>query len=378
MTTGPQPKSVTRRILDRCEWLGFALAGVCDAGPSEYADELRAWFDAGKHGSMGYMAEHAGLRIDPSGVLEGARSAVMVADLYASRDANTDEPLEPGQGRIARYARGKDYHTILKKRLMGLADGLRSEFPDAGFRVFTDTAPVMERELAVRAGLGWAGKHTLAIHPKIGSYFLLGGILTTLELAIPADQAVVTDHCGSCTRCIDACPTGAITPYSVDARKCVSYLTIERREPIDPGLYAGLRDWVYGCDICQEVCPHNSARDEPPLGKTANPAYRSERDRFDLLEVLGWDEDARRAAFAGSAMKRAKLDMMRRNAVIVAGNRLASDAVAGLRERIGAIALDDAENPMVRDVARGVLGGLGGPGGSGGSGGSGPFAETWD
>ncbi|MCC5823937.1 MAG: tRNA epoxyqueuosine(34) reductase QueG [Planctomycetes bacterium] len=351
------PESVSERIVRRCEALGFAMAGVCDARASAFVDELRAWIGAGKHGSMEYLAEHAAVREDPSRVLEGARSAVMVADLYATRDNNVDGPLEPGQGRIARYARGRDYHDVLKKRLIRLADELRAEFPDAGFRVFTDTAPVMERELAARAGLGWTGKHTLLIHPKVGSYFLLGGILTTLELEPPAWQEAVTDHCGTCTRCIEACPTGAITAYSVDARKCVSYLTIERREPVDPGLYEGFREWVYGCDICQEVCPHNSARDVAPLGKGENPAYVSERDRFDLLEVLGWDEDARRAAFSGSAMKRAKLDMMRRNAVIVAGNWSKRAEVPALRVRLKAIAL--GEDGMVGEAARVVLESIG-------------------
>jgi epoxyqueuosine reductase len=356
---------VTRRILDRCEALGFALAGVADARASEFVGPLREWIAAGKHGSMGYMAEHAAVREDPGRVLEGARSAIMVADLYASRDDNVDTPLKPGEGRVARYARGRDYHTVLKKRLMRLADELRAEFPEDGFRVFTDTAPVMERELAARAGLGWTGKHTLLIHPKVGSYFLLGGILTTLELEPPAEQAVVTDHCGSCTRCIDACPTGAITPYSVDARKCVSYLTIERREPVDPQYLEGFREWVYGCDICQEVCPHNSVRPEPPQGKQANPAYESERDRFDVLDVLRWDEAARSAAFMGSAMKRAKLDMMRRNAVIVAGNWLERWEVPGLRARLEAIAGDAGEVGMVREAARRVLGSVKGPGGPG-------------
>jgi len=351
----PQQPNPTDQILRRCEDLGFALAGVCDAQPSEFTRPLRDWIAAGKHGSMSYLAEHAPLREDPARVLEGARSAILVADLYATRDHNTDTPLRPGEGRIARYARGRDYHDTLKKRLIGLADELRADFPDAGFRVFTDTAPVMERELAARAGLGWTGKHTLLIHPKVGSYFLLGGILTSLELRPPAAQSVVTDHCGTCTRCIDACPTGAITPYSVDARKCVSYLTIERREPVDPGLHGGFRDWLYGCDICQEVCPHNSPRDTPPVGKQANPAYQSERDRFDLLEVLGWDEDARRTAFRGSAMKRAKLDMMRRNAVIVAGNWLEQEQVPELRTRLEAIANDAGEGQMVRETAVHVL-----------------------
>lgn len=348
-------RDLARRILQRCDDLGFALSGVCDASPTEHADALRDWLDAGKHGSMGYMGEHAGVRQDPSLVLEGARSAVMVGDLYASRDANTDTALEPGQGRIARYARGRDYHRVLKDRLITLADGLRAEFPGAGFRVFTDTAPVMERELAARAGLGWTGKHTLTIHPRAGSYFLLGGILTTLELTPPATQRVEPDHCGTCTRCVDACPTGAITPYSVDARRCVSYLTIERREAIEPGLFAGIGPWVYGCDVCQEVCPHNSPRDDAPMGRAPNPAYRSERDRFDLLEVLGWDEDARRRAFTASAMKRARLDMMKRNAVIVAGNALREHDLPAHRERIERIAGDEGEAPTVREAGRAVL-----------------------
>lgn len=320
------PAAITEAILARCDGLGFALAGIADARPSDRPGELEDWVKAGKHGEMGYLPEHAALRIDPGLVLEDARSAIMVADLYASRDDNQDKPLEPGQGRIARYARGRDYHTVLKKRLITLADALRAEHPKADFRVFTDTAPVMERELAARAGLGWIGKHTLAIHPKVGSYFLLGGILTTLDLVAPPSQRTVSDHCGSCTRCIDACPTGAITPHSVDARRCISYLTIEHRSPIDPELQPKMGDWVFGCDVCQEVCPHNSPRPEPPLGKTPNPAYRPERDRFDLLEVLGWDEDARRAAFRGSSMKRAKLEMMQRNAAIALKNSTGRDA----------------------------------------------------
>ncbi len=353
---GSAPEHLSERVLERCAALGFALAGVCDARASDFIGPLRDWIAAGKHGSMGYMAEHAALREDPGRVLPGARSAVVVADLYATRDNNTDEPLKPGEGRIARYARGRDYHTVLRKRLIRLVDELRGEFPEAGFRVFTDTAPVMERELAARAGLGWTGKHTLLIHPKVGSYFLLGGILTTLELQPPETQTVVTDHCGSCTRCIDACPTGAITPYSVDARKCVSYLTIERREPVDPQYFEGFREWVYGCDICQEVCPHNSVRGEAPLGKAAYPAYGSERDRFDLLEVLGWDEAARGAAFMGSAMKRARLDMMRRNAAIVAGNWLKRGEASALRAKLEAIAGDAEEVGMVREAARSTLG----------------------
>ncbi|MFK7883022.1 MAG: tRNA epoxyqueuosine(34) reductase QueG [Phycisphaerales bacterium] len=312
--------SVSESILAACEEMGFALAGIADTRPSDRRDELFAWLAEDKHGEMGYLQDHAELRTDPSKVLEEARSAILVADLYAARDDNQDTLLGPGEGRIARYARGKDYHHVLKKRLIKLADRFRAEQPTGEFRVFTDTAPVMERELALRAGLGWIGKHTLMIHPKVGSYFLLGGILTTLDLTAPKDQTIETDHCGSCTRCIDACPTDAITPYSVDARRCISYLTIEHRTAIAPALQSKMGEWIFGCDICQEVCPHNSPRDEVPVGKQPNPAYQSERDRFDLLEVLGWDEDAKRNAFQGSAMKRAKLDMMQRNASIAIKN----------------------------------------------------------
>jgi len=346
-------ESVTASILSACEEQGFALTGIADASPSDRRKELMTWLGAGKHGGMGYLQEHAELRADPSGVLEGSRSAILVADLYASRDDNQDSALGAGEGRIARYARGRDYHTVLKKRLMNLADRFRAEQPTADFRVFTDTAPVMERELAQRAGLGWIGKHTLLIHPKVGSYFLLGGILTTLDLTVPATQSVETDHCGSCTRCIDACPTDAITPYSVDARRCISYLTIENRSVIDQDLQSKMGEWMFGCDICQEVCPHNSARQDPPMGKRANPAYAPERDRFDLLDVLGWDEDARRTAFRGSAMKRAKLDMMRRNAAIGLGNQPSRSGES--IDRLKAIACDEREADIVRTAARRAL-----------------------
>ncbi len=305
-------------MIEHAKRLGFALAGVADVDPSKWGGQLRSWIDQGKQGEMDWLANHTDLRIHPNRLIDDARSILLVADVYASRSGNIDTPLKQGQGRIARYARGKDYHKVMKKRLMSLADDLRADHPDAKFKVFVDTAPVLERELAHRAGLGWVGKHTLLIHPKIGSYFFLGGIVTTLDLVPPADQRSEADHCGTCTRCIDACPTDAITPYSVDARKCISYLTIEHRSDIKPELAKHIGDWIYGCDICQEVCPHNSPKsDAQPI----NDAYAPTRDRFDLLEVLNWSEDDRRKAFQGSAMKRAKLDMMKRNAKIVAQNQ---------------------------------------------------------
>jgi epoxyqueuosine reductase len=341
----------TSLILQRCRELGFALAGIAPVGPMRHEPAMREWLAEGKHGSMAYLAEHADLKADPAQLLDGAACAIMVADLYATRN-NPPEIALDGQGRVARYARGGDYHTLMKKRLHALCDDIVGRWPDARTRAFVDTAPVHERELALAAGLGWVGKHTLLINPRVGSWMFLGGVLTTLEL--DASQREEPDHCGTCTRCIDACPTNAITPYSVDASRCVSYLTIERREPIPDDLQRGVGEWIFGCDVCQEVCPHNSPR-SGDVGGT-NPAYAGERTSFDLLEVLAWDEDARRTAFARSAMKRAKLGMMKRNAVIAAGNAIGrlgpehdvSRSLLAALDRLGR-ATDEA--PDLRELA---------------------------
>jgi len=356
--TTPRRERLGERIVERCRELGFALAGVTPLRPSDEGGRLDAWLDEGMHGSMGYMREHAELRKDAGQLLEGARSVIVVADLYHARNDPDDRAHEPGFGRIARYARGRDYHKVIKKRLHELCDELAREHPDARFRAFSDTAPIMEREQALRAGMGWIGKHTLLIHPRRGSYLLLGGILTTLELDPPRTQRVEADHCGTCTRCIDACPTDAITPYNVDARRCISYLTIERRERIDPALHEGMGDWIFGCDICQEVCPHNAPRERLPTGRS-HPAYAERRRGFDLLEVLGWTEEDRRDAFTTSAMKRATLAMMKRNALIALSNALAERENAAWRARIEAMASDDAEDELVRATARDVLERLG-------------------
>lgn len=351
---------VSQSVIERCGALGFAKAGIAHLEPSEHAEHLRSWLDAGKHGSMGYLAEHVELRVKPAGMLEGARSAIVVADRYARR-GDVDPPQPARRGRIARYARAEDYHRVIKRRLHALCDELRAVHPGEEFRAFTDTAPLLERELAQRAGIGWVARHTLIIEPRLGSYLLLGGVLTTLDLEPVADPEA--DHCGTCTRCIDACPTDAITPYSVDASRCISYLTIERREPIDPGFFEPMGDWLFGCDICQEVCPHNSARPgrEAPVLDAYEP-FRDDdgtaRDAFDLLEVLGWREDDRRRAFTRSAMKRATLAMMKRNALIVAGNQLAEHEDMELRARVKQVAADESEPEMVRDTAALVLAAL--------------------
>ncbi len=352
-------------VIERCREAGFASVGVCSLEPSEREAELRAWLDAGKHGEMGWLAETVALRARPALLMEGARSCVMVADLYASRAHEAAEPEPPvGRGRIARYVRGRDYHKVIKKRLHRVTDALREDFPGADFLTFTDSAPAPERELAARAGLGWIGKHTLAIHPRLGSWFLLGGFVTNLELEPPPEQEVVTDHCGTCTRCIDACPTDAITPYSVDATRCISYLTIERRSPIEERWFEGIGSWLFGCDICQEVCPHNSPKDPAWVGGEPNEAYADLESgglpgSFDLLEVLGWDTPARSKALERTAMKRATLTMWKRNALIVIGNELAKarDKEWGTKAqaRIAEIARDPTEDDMVRETAATVM-----------------------
>lgn len=324
-------------ILRRCGELGFALAGVTRAEASDQAAALREWLAQGKHGEMEWLARNVEERVDPGVMMPGARSIIMVADRYAG-GGSVDPALPTGAGRVARYARGDDYHEVMKKRLHALCDALRAEHPGAEFRAFVDTAPVLEREHALRAGLGWIGKHTLLIHRDLGSWLLLGGVLTTLEIEPPAGQQRSADHCGTCTRCIDACPTRAITPYSVDARRCISYLTIEHRGPIEREFHEAMGDWLFGCDVCQEVCPHNRSRDREGASdqtgesgvasrESVAPAYAPRRSSFDLLEVLGWSEDDRRRALAGSAMKRAKLEMWKRNARIVAENQARSPRV---------------------------------------------------
>jgi epoxyqueuosine reductase len=355
----PEQGVLTRDVLDRCGALGFALAGIAHAQPTRWRDEVLAWLRAGRHGEMDYLERDLDLRFDPATVFPGTRAFIMVADVYASRNEPPPAtPAPPGpHGRIARYAQGLDYHAVIKKRLHALSDALRAAYPGWGFRSFVDTVPVLERELGQRAGLGWQAKNTMIINPRLGSYMLLGGVATTLPLEPAPEADTTTDHCGTCTRCIDACPTGAITPWSVDGSRCISYLTIEHRAELDPSLHAPMGDWVYGCDVCQEVCPHNSPRPDPDL-PPRHDAYRPRTERggsLPLLEVLNWNQDARREAFRNSAMKRATLAMMKRNALIAAGNALRRRPDPTLLARINELARDPAEDPLVSATAQTVL-----------------------
>jgi epoxyqueuosine reductase len=338
----------TQEIIDCCLSHGFALAGIAQAETSRHSASLEQWLAHGKQGEMEWMNRNVDIRLDPRKLLDGAKSVICVADRYGE----FDEPeLQVGHGRIARYARGKDYHKVMKKRLHDVSDILRQHYPEETFRGCVDTAPLLEREFASRAGLGAIGKHTLLIEQGIGSWFLLGAIVTTVEL-MPTN-ANEQDPCGTCTRCIDACPTEAITPWSVDAQKCISYLTIEHRTEINPALFSGVGDWLFGCDVCQEVCPHNQTT---ARGASAplNASYTPLRTSLDVVEVLHWDEEIRGEQFRGSSMKRAKLGMMRRNAVIVAGNLLQHSGDSQLLDALETIAQED-DDELVRNTAIAVL-----------------------
>ena len=307
--------ALAAEVKRRARELGFDLVGIAPADPSPRRDYVRRWIDEGRAGSMEYLARRFEERTDPAVYLPGAQSVVCVA-------LNYHVPLEPPpaedrayHGRVARYALGDDYHEVIKTRLHALADWMREVAPDAQTRACVDTAPVLERELAARAGVGWVGKHTGVLNAEVGSWLLLGEVMTTL--ALPPDEPA-TDHCGTCTRCIDACPTGAITaPYELDARRCVSYLTIEHRGEIAPEFHEPIGDWLYGCDACQDVCPHNRAA---PAATDPALAPRFPTGSLDVRKVLDWNDENYRSMLRGSAMKRVKLQQLQRNARVVSDN----------------------------------------------------------
>jgi len=332
---------------------GFDRAGVARLDPMEKGAAYRQWLSRGDQAGMDYMERRVETRIDPSQIFPGARSALCVAlqyhPLYREDGERQPEPAGDLWRRVARYARGADYHEVMTERLKIVETRVREAFPGCDTRRYVDTGPVLERELAARAGIGAVGKNTMLLHPEGGSWFLLGELFLSLDLA--PDQPVA-DLCGSCTLCLEACPTGALAePYRLDSNRCISYWTIEHRGAMPPEARRMVGGWVFGCDVCQEVCPWNAA----PVGAVHRemelPAKRAELDLARLLRLAREDYVER---FRGSAMKRAKLAGLQRNAAVAMGNRLESRYVGPLTE-----ALREGE-PLVRGHAAWALGRIGG------------------
>jgi epoxyqueuosine reductase len=308
------PSDRTAAVKLLAEEIGFDRVGVASAVPIARREFFDRWLAVGFAGTMAYLHRNRAGRHNPAALLPGARAIIVAAVNYYRADAST--PSTPS-GRIARYALGRDYHKVVKKKLIRLVDRLRAVVDESfDAKVCVDTAPIIERELAAAAGIGWIGKNTMALHPKLGSYFFLGEIVTTL--ALDPDGPMV-DHCGTCTRCLDACPTAAFPePYVMNAARCISYLTIEHREEIPEALRIGMGNWLYGCDICQEVCPYNR---RPPTTREPDFTPRPVDAMVDPAAVLNWSEERYREVVRGSAMKRATLSMWKRNAAVVLGNR---------------------------------------------------------
>ena len=296
-------------IKERALYEGFNKVGI--AGASPLAGEglrLREWLARGYHGEMGWMARDVHKRIDPREIFPDARSVVVVALNYYTPHQHQQNPAT---GKVSRYAWGDDYHDVVKAKLTSLLAWIREQEPRAAGKVCVDIQPTMDKAWAVRAGLGWLGKHSNVITPEHGSWVFIGELLLNLEL--DGDTERVEDHCGTCTLCIDACPTAAITePYVVDSNKCISYATIELRAPELPDqVEQNLSGWLYGCDICQDVCPWN--RFEQPSGE-ARFAPREGNVNAELHQILELTPETYAARFRGSAMKRAKLPVLQRNA----------------------------------------------------------------
>jgi epoxyqueuosine reductase len=319
------------------EWaagLGFASLGVADVDLGDAEDGLARWLDAGFHGEMDYMARHGALRARPTELVPGTVRAVMVAVDYAPDDpAWADRAwatLSDGErAYVSRYALGRDYHKVVRARLATLASRLQEAIGPFGWRAFCDSAPVMEVELARLAGLGWRGKHTLLLAREGGSMRFLGTLYT--DLPLPVD-APVGDHCGRCSACIDACPTGAIVaPYRLDARRCIAYLTIELKGPIPESLRPAIGNRIYGCDDCQLACPWNKYAAAASL---PDFAPRNRLDEASLVDLFAWDAGTFASRFEGSAIRRIGHERWLRNIAVALGNGPRTDsAVAALRSR---------------------------------------------
>jgi epoxyqueuosine reductase len=328
--------------------LGFQQLGIADAELGEAETRLLDWVGKGFHGDMEYMERHGTKRSRPDELIPGTLRIIAARMNYLPPNARDAEAVlaEPDKAFISRYALGRDYHKLMRARMQKLADRIGEAVGEFRYRVFTDSAPVMEVELAGKAGLGWRGKHTLLLNREAGSYFFLGEIYTDLALPVDTPQA---DHCGTCVKCIDVCPTQAIAgPYQLDARRCISYLTIEHKGSIPEELRPLIGNRVYGCDDCQMVCPWNkfaSTSKEPDF------AVRNGLDDTTLVELFGWSEAEFEKRMAGSAIHRIGYERWLRNLAVGLGNSPQSEVVVqALTARV------DHPSAMVREHVAWALG----------------------
>jgi epoxyqueuosine reductase len=344
-------QTLEEAIRAEAERLGFSACGFARADAADAAGaELRSWLEAGHHGTMGWMAERAHHRVSPNALWPEAKSAIALGMSYAP----TSDPLALGErpdlARISVYAQGGDYHKTVKKALKALARFIVSQAPSE-LKVFVDTAPVMEKPLAQAAGIGWQGKHTNLVSREHGSWLFLGVILTSLELG-PDAPAGGGQHCGTCRRCLDICPTQAFDgPHRIDARRCISYLTIEHDGPIPDQFRAAMGNRIYGCDDCLAVCPWNNFADSAAANRAFLP--RAELAAPRLADLLALDDAAFREMFAGSPIKRIGRNRMIRNCLIAAGNSHAAELIESVRPH-----LEDSD-PVIAESAQWALAQLG-------------------
>ncbi len=294
----------TTQIKQIAQDLGFDFCGISKADFLEQeARDLESWLQAENHGTMAYMENYFDKRVDPRILVPGARSVVSLLMNYFPEERQCEE----AHYKVARYAYGRDYHKVIKKKLKAFFYRIREEIGDVDGRIFVDSAPVMDKAWAKRSGLGWIGKHTNLINRQIGSYFFIAELILDLDLIA---DGPIKDYCGSCTKCIDACPTDALSPYQIDASKCISYLTIERKDAIPEAFKGQWEDWIFGCDICQEVCPWNR------FAKPLTVPDLQAKPEIMLLDKGSWEDMTEvvfNEIFTGSAIKRTQYRGLKRN-----------------------------------------------------------------
>lgn len=339
--TEPELQDLCIDIKGWCAALGFAQTHISDLELGDHPSRLRAWLAAGKHGEMAYLENREGMRADPRSLLPGATRAIVVTMDYLVPDSDPLHVLgDHTLGYVSRYALGRDYHKALRRRLAKLAERINSAVGPAGFRACVDSAPLLEKALAERAGIGWFGKHTLIMNRSSGSWFFLGVLLTDVPLPIDVPQRV--EHCGSCTACIDVCPTQAITgPRELDARRCISYLTIELKGAIPIELRAPIGNRIFGCDDCQLFCPWNRYA-KPPQVIDFQPRHKLEGES--LLGLFAWTAQEFDERTKGSALRRISYEQWQRNVAIALGNAPYERAIVEALEQRSAVAA-----PLVKE-----------------------------